>query len=151
MRELPSTPEQSKLKLFNQIWLCSEAYKKIFASILNGAVIPVGDYLAEVLMLEEMLAPYADKMKDQSKYDYLKPVFEVRKYHTQPQTIRVRLETKDGKWLMVGNPKDESQRGKNRQELVAEFEQTRQALNKFAFDLGLVDLKANYDAGMSGV
>ena len=137
--------EQLRNEIYRQMRVCSEMYKPIFSGLMEGSASRVSSFVSEVLIFEEMLHPYIIARKE-SDFEYLKPLEIIDKYKRDPTLVYRELYLKeDGKRLDENNPEQANEIGKRRTRFFIMFERIRQVLNRFAFELGLVDVNKNFE------
>jgi hypothetical protein len=133
-----------KADIYRQMSLCRETYKPIFAALAKGVAPEVNQYFAEVQAYYEMLAAYATiERRVNPKYDYLAALDDLDEYLKDPLSVYNGVWIKDGKQL--DRHRDEKTVGIKRVEMLRRFEFARQALDRLAYDLGLVSATGGHE------
>jgi hypothetical protein len=138
--------ETVKMDVYRQMVLCRETYKPIFAAFTNGQAPKIDLYVSEVMAYYEMLVDYVTSERlGSEKYDYLESLHLVEPYVNDPTAVYTEVYIQNGKKLDSRDRKQEKIIGARRAVILKKFEQVRQALDRFAFDLGIVTATGRHE------
>jgi hypothetical protein len=135
---------QAKRDIYLQLRICSENYRRVTRELITGSGLPdVSEYVSHIMALYDLLSSYVLARAGSEKFAYLAALESLESYRVNPSALQARMVIQHPKNEMWGTAKIKAERRKRLHDVLGEFEAARQALERLAYDLNIMDFQGD--------